>query len=59
MKLPKTGEIALIDMDGSIANYDAAIRSGLQKLASPDEPEIPEDIRELPLPKGRGFLSQI
>ena len=45
---PKKGEIALIDMDGTIADYYSAIRTGLEKLASPNEPTIPIDIHKCP-----------
>jgi len=42
MKNPDN-KIALIDMDGTIANYEKGIRSGLDLLRSPGEP-IEEDI---------------
>ena len=45
---PKEGQIALIDMDGTIANYDGAIRRELCKLKSPSEPDLPEDIHNVP-----------
>lgn len=41
--------IALIDMDGTIANYDRAMRAGLEAIASPDDPPIDKiDIHNSP-----------
>jgi len=33
--------VALIDMDGSVADYDLAMRGALTLLRSPEEPELP------------------
>lgn len=42
--------LALFDLDGSLANYDKAMIAGLQLLAGPDEPPIDDlwRIRTLP-----------
>lgn len=41
-------KIALIDMDGTIADYDGAIRLALNKIASPNDEPIPENIHNAP-----------
>lgn len=41
-------KIALIDMDGSIADYNAAMLYYLMQMASPMEPEIPENFHTAP-----------
>lgn len=43
----ESNKIALIDMDGTLADYDKGIRQGLDKLRSPEE-EIYEDIYNSP-----------
>jgi len=40
--------IALIDMDGTLADYTGVLHEELEKLASPDEPPVPEDFHEGP-----------
>lgn len=42
-KTKKTSRIALVDMDGTVADYVKALRRDLEKLRSPDEPETPEN----------------
>lgn len=40
MTSPALGEIALIDLDGTLADYDVAMRASLEKLRSPLEPPL-------------------
>ena len=42
------GQIALIDMDGTVADYSGAIRRSLKRLSSPYEPDLPDDIHNVP-----------
>lgn len=37
-------QIALFDMDGSLADFDGAIRMALEAMRSPSEPPIPDDL---------------
>lgn len=39
----ETAPRALIDLDGTLANYDKAMRAALESLRSPHEPEITSD----------------
>ena len=41
-------KIALIDMDGTIADYDKGIRAGLHEIAAPHDPPLPKDIHKAP-----------
>lgn len=41
----KSGKIALFDLDGTMADYDAALRKHLEPLMSPDE-EMPESFHD-------------
>lgn len=38
------GQVALFDLDGSLCDFEKALRAGLKSLAAPDEPELPEDL---------------
>jgi 5'(3')-deoxyribonucleotidase len=41
------GLVALIDLDGTLANYDKAIRMALESIRHPNEPTIdPEDLHD-------------
>lgn len=40
-------QIGLVDMDGTIADFNGEMRHSLEKLRAPEEPEIPEDLWEL------------
>lgn len=40
--LPEDAEGALIDLDGTLAAYEKAVREGLLLLAAPGEPEVEE-----------------
>lgn len=40
--------IALVDMDGTLADYDTAIRAGLEAIRSPGDPEITGDTHNGP-----------
>lgn len=40
--------IALIDLDGTLANYDLAMATALERLRSPEEPLIGEDLHHGP-----------
>lgn len=37
-------KIALFDMDGSLADFDSALRNALEEMRSPSEPPIPDDM---------------
>ena len=39
--------IALLDMDGTIADYEFAMRRDLERLRAPEEPPFGENLREL------------
>jgi len=41
-------QLALIDLDGTVADYDRGMREGLLELQSPGEPPIEESLRESP-----------
>lgn len=43
-----TPPLALIDLDGTVADYDHAMREALLKLQSPGEPPLEESLRESP-----------
>lgn len=43
-----TQPIALIDLDGTVADYDHAMREGLLKLQSPGEPPLEDSLRDAP-----------
>lgn len=36
--------IALFDLDGTMADYDKALRADLEKIRSPHEPPLPDDL---------------
>src|ERR1051325_3951921 len=38
--------VALIDLDGTLADYDGAMKAALESLRSPHEPPLGEDFRE-------------
>jgi 5'(3')-deoxyribonucleotidase len=40
------GEIALIDLDGTLADYDTAMRDALERLRSPHEPPLGSDVHD-------------
>lgn len=43
----RMGKIALFDMDGSLANFDDAMRNGLEAMRAPQEPPIPDDLWDM------------
>jgi 5'-nucleotidase len=43
-----TQPIALIDLDGTVADYDRAMREALLKLQSPNDPPLEEALRDGP-----------
>src|SRR5262245_60445979 len=43
-----TQPMALIDLDGTVADYDRAMREALSKLQSPGEPPLEESLRDAP-----------
>lgn len=45
---PTRKAVGLIDMDGTIANYDDAMRAALASIASPGEPEVPDGNEDHP-----------
>lgn len=40
--------VALVDMDGTLVDYDGPMRKALNLLRSPEEPPIPEDSHDAP-----------
>ena len=40
--------LALIDLDGTVADYDRSMREGLLKLQSPNDPPLEESLKESP-----------
>jgi len=48
--LPEDAEGALIDLDGTLAAFEKALREGLASLASPGEPEVTESDMRSPAP---------
>ena len=43
-------KIALIDMDGTLFDYSKQLKEDLQKLQSPNDPELPDDVHDESLP---------
>jgi len=43
-----TSPTALIDLDGTVANYDQEMRKSLEQLRSPDEPPLGDDFHHGP-----------
>lgn len=41
--------VALIDLDGTVADYDHAMREALLKIHSPGEPPLEDSLREAPV----------
>jgi hypothetical protein len=57
--MPDSDPIALIDLDGTVADFDGAMRAGLEKLAMPGEDVSPEALdanRKLPYMRARRRL---
>ncbi len=46
--LPEANEVALVDMDGTIADYDFGLREGLLPLMAPGEPRYEAHSRDVP-----------
>src|ERR1044071_2937251 len=40
-------QVALFDLDGSLADYEGAMRRDLALLRAPEEPEVGENFREM------------
>lgn len=41
-------KVALIDMDGTLCDYEGRMRRDLEQLQGPDEPPLPADLYDLP-----------
>ncbi len=46
--MERTENLILFDMDGTLCDYDSALKKNLEELKSPDEKPLPENLREVP-----------
>jgi 5'-nucleotidase len=54
--MSKAEPIALVDLDGTLADFDTAMNAELARLAAPGEPPVTDENRDLPHIKARRRL---